>query len=460
MRPRSCRLLAAIGLAAAMAAATPARAITVVTVGKSAVLRQGNDGATALFRIGRDPAFATLVDPTCAGGGRMALQVASYPVATARIDALPEATLPCAGWTRHGQGYVYRDAAGATGGVQKVVYARSRFLARFGGSAYRHVRGPVGYTELWIEVGDARLNVRLHNFRTNAADRIVTRRPSTTAAAGEAAFWRVLHGDDHSAAQQQTALLQLTKAVKRDRKDGWSQFLLAMMHLYRFGQATTRWDQVSAEALDDMVAANDAFQKSVPLLWDGQTGDSRVPGFAAAAKFGLGVAQHDAALQAEGLADLQAAVAINAFFNIFDLIPVVQALPATDPRFAQVFPLLQTYIDDPNTLACVLSQPEICSDVGLAPRNVAGALMLFGDVFVKGVVLDPANVAAAQNFYYPIAQAGAAQVAGYLFADALAERAGPGNALARAALYQDADPTNDPPIIGAGPQACAVCHYR
>jgi len=86
--------------------------------------------------------------------------------------------------------------------------------------------------------------------------------------------------------------------------------------------------------------------------------------------------------------------------------------------------------------------------------------MLFGDVFVKGGVLDPANVLAAQNLYYPIAQAGASTAPNYLFVDAVAERVGPGKAAARAALYQDADPTNDPQIIGAGPQACAVCHYR
>jgi hypothetical protein len=205
-----------------LAVATPARAITVVTVGKSAVLRRATGGASALFRIGRDPAFATLVDPTCAGGGSMTLQVASYPVATARVDALPKATLPCAGWKRQGDGYVYRDPAGTTGGVQKVVYARSRFLARFGGSAYRHVPGPVGYAELWIEIAGTRLNVRLHNFKTNGADRIVARRPSAAAAEGEAGFWRVLHGDDHSTDRQDTALLQLTKAVKRDKKDGWS----------------------------------------------------------------------------------------------------------------------------------------------------------------------------------------------------------------------------------------------
>jgi hypothetical protein len=31
---------------------------------------------------------------------------------------------------------------------------------------------------------------------------------------------------------------------------------------------------------------------------------------------------------------------------------------------------------------------------------------------------------------------------------------------ARVAAYRDADPSNDPPIVGAGAEACASCHHR
>ena len=459
--PVPARLRPAAGaLALLLAAPLDARALTVVTPGKTADFRERNGVPSALLRVGRDPALGSLTDPTCAGGGVMTLQLASYPVATQRVDAQAPVTLPCAGWRRRGDGFVYRDAAGSAGGVRKVVYARSRFLARIEGGAHRHVAGPVGYAELWIGIGGARLNVRFHGFRANDGTRIVTRTPSAAAADGERAFWSVLHGDDHSVAKQEAAIAGLTKAAKRDPKDGWPPFLLGMLHLYRFAQATVRFDQVSDAARADLVAANAAFAKALPLLWDGRTGDSRVPGFVAAAKFALGVVQDDAALQAAGLADIEAAIAVNAFFNVFDLIPVVQALPATDPRFAQIFPLLRTYITDPNTLACVVTQPEICADVGLAPRNIAGALMLFGDVFVKGAVLDPANLAQAETFFYPIAAGAASGTPGYRFESALAERLGPGKAAARAALYADDDPSNDPPIVGSGPEACAVCHYR
>src|SRR5262249_13681029 len=151
----------------------------------------------------------------------------------------------------------------------------------------------VGHAELWIDTGNDRLLARFHNFRRNASDLLIARQPSRTAAAGQAAFWKVLHGGGHSEARQQAAPATLAKAARQERQDGWSRFLLAMMHLYRFGQATTRFDQATDAAHGDLAAANDAFVAAVPLLWDGTAGDSRVPGFAAAAKFALGFIEHD-----------------------------------------------------------------------------------------------------------------------------------------------------------------------
>src|SRR5262249_41301398 len=126
------------------------------------------------------------------------------------------------------------------------------------------------------------------------------------------------------------------------------------------------------------------FERAVPLLWNGQIGDSRVVGFAAATKFGKGIADGDEALVADGLRDLDAAIAVNEFFNVFDLIPVMQALPPGDPRFHDAFPRWTTYLGRPETLGCVGTQPEICANDGFAPRGITGALLLFGDVYAKG----------------------------------------------------------------------------
>ena len=30
----------------------------------------------------------------------------------------------------------------------------------------------------------------------------------------------------------------------------------------------------------------------------------------------------------------------------------------------------------------------------------------------------------------------------------------------RVALYHDADPSNDPPVVGASPEVCLYCHHE
>jgi hypothetical protein len=47
---------------------------------------------------------------------------------------------------------------------------------------------------------------------------------------------------------------------------------------------------------------------------------------------------------------------------------------------------------------------------------------------------------------------------GWIFEGLATERRA--TAEARIAAYRDADPANDPPIIGAGRQACVSCHQR
>src|SRR5262249_27870814 len=143
-------------------------------------------------------------------------------------------------------------------------------------------------------------------------------------------------------------------------------------------------------ARGEIEAAHAVFQTALPLVWNGTAGDTRVAGFAAATTFVVGVVQGDAALQAQGLAELDAAVRLNPLFNVFDYIPVAPALPSFHPRFRGVFDKVTGYLGDPDTLQCVVTQPEICNDMGYAPRNTAGSLALFGDVEAKGGDADAA----------------------------------------------------------------------
>ena len=99
------------------------------------------------------------------------------------------------------------------------------------------------------------------------------------------------------------------------------------------------------------------------------------------------------------------------------------------------------------------AQPEICGNGGLAPRNAVGALILFGDLYAK------AGDAASATRWYQLARGlSGGERTPYRFLDRIDGRLAdvPG----RVALYADADPTNDPPIIGAREEACAICHNR
>jgi hypothetical protein len=446
---------AAALLAGLLVAATagPAAALTVLTTGKVALSKDGpgEKDDRAVFRFGKDPALAAIPDPACPA--LTTVQVASYSQATWRVVAQPGVELPCDAWRRVAGGWMYTDRAALHGGVTRIVYTRTKLLIKLRGPGFLPVTGPVGYLEVWLGIGTERYLGRFHSFVRNDASVIRTRKPSVTAAAGEAAFWDVLHGVDPSAARQEEAIALLDTAARRNRRDGRSGFLLAMMHLYRFGQATTDFGAVSEFARGEVAAAHVAFEQAVPLLWDGTAGDSRVPGFAAATKYVKGLVEGDDALRDAGIADLAAAVAVNQFFNVFDYIPVAQAVPASDPLFATVFAEVDDYLSDPDTLACIGTQPEICGNLGLAPHNAEGAVLLFGDLYAKA-----GDLPQAQTWYELARALGAAGARPWQFQAVAEDRAA--TAAARVALYQDADPANDPPVIGAGEEACAVCHYR
>ena len=422
----------------------------VLTLGKVLRLEDvGNpekNGGTVV--VGRDRALQTLYNPTCPTAS--AVQVGAYLRSTLRDTILARVELNCAKWSVSGQAFRYADK---TGTIRSIRYGSRGLKIEIHGVGFTPMDGPAVFVEAQLQIGDQALNTRFHTFKQNGARRAVSRRPSVPAALGEAGFWDVMLGDDGSEANQQAVIGNLEKAVRRDRYDGRSQFLLAMMHMYRFGQRVTRFDSVSTEAHAELAAANTAFAAALPLLWDdaSASGDSRVPGFAAAAKYIQGVVENDTARRDQGLADLERAVGANSFFNVFDLIPVLQALPPSDPVFQQAFALVATYLSNPETRQCVVTQQELCANAGFAPRNLQGSLTLFGDLYAKA-----GNLQQAQS-WYNLASA-LPETSTWPFASLIQDRTA--NAVARVALYADTDPSNDPPLIGAGREACAMCHNR
>jgi hypothetical protein len=437
-------------VAALLVVAGPALAFDVLTVGKVARFVRSTDSQRNSGRIviGADRALRTLEPPTCPAAS--AVEVEVYLQSTLRDVVLAKLPLDCTKWRPFRDGYRYSDP---TGTVRAIRYSPSGLRIDLRGSGFTPIDGPVGYLQAQLSIGARTLRARFHNFARNDARIVLTRKPSAAAAAGEAGFWDALLGDASSEADEQATIATLQEAIRLQPQDGRSHFLLGMMHLYRFGQLVVRVQETSPTARVELVAANAAFATAVPLLWDDATGtgDSRVPGFAAAAIYMQGAVDDDDALRAQGLAELERAIAVNAFFNVLDFIPVLQVLPPGDPGFPEAFAVVTAYLNDPETLACVATQPEICANAGFAPRNVQGSLTLFGDLFAKG-----GDLARAQGWYdlvmsFPDTQS-------WAFYPAIQQRAA--NAAQRVALYADADLSNDPPLIGAGAEACAVCHVR
>jgi hypothetical protein len=217
---------------AVLAGIHPAAALTLLTTAKRGDFR----ATSAIVRIGADRALRDLRPPTCPA-------VSSIRFALSRraddFEDHGEIALPCASWSKAKGGYRYRGAAGAPGGIREIVYTRRGLIVRAGGPGFAAITGPVAYVETWLTIGGERHLVRLQNFRRNEAERVVSRRPTRAASRGEAAFWDTLWADRP---RSDEALALLRRAVREDRRDGRSQFLLGMLHLYRSTQACAEFD--------------------------------------------------------------------------------------------------------------------------------------------------------------------------------------------------------------------------
>ncbi len=423
------------------ATAPPACALTLLTTAKLGVFRSPAGGAaTALVRVGRDAKLRRPRDPRCPSISSLRFALSRT---AADFEDHGEIALPCAGWRRQGSGYRF---AGGPGGLRAIVFGPRGLLVRAGGAGFTPVRGPVAYVEAWLTIGDERYLVRFHTFRRNDPERLVTHRPSASAAAGEAAFWDTLWADRP---REAAALALLENAVRRDPRDGRSQFLLGMLHLYRAGGDPTIFDFMhpTETGKREVRDAQVHLDRAVELL----PRDTRIPGFRAATTYANGFVHGDPTLVARGLQQLDESVAVNPLFDAFDLFAVVApVVPGASDYYQQrVLGLVDFILKD--NLDCPAIVPHTCSNDGMAPHNFEGTLLELGDLYAKGGRLDDARL------WYGIAQ-GVGRSFGYRYQGIADERVA--HAAERVALYLDADPTNDPRLLGGGGAGCVYCHNK
>jgi hypothetical protein len=431
-------VLAWLVAAAACPSSSPA---AILTAGRSVrILNAAGREPLVTVRIGRDPALRRLADPTCPAPSSVTFAFARESLA---VDDRGAKRLPCAGWRRTGDGYHYSDPTAVPGGVQDVVYTHRGVVIR-GGAGTAPIPGPLTYAETFLEIASRSYLIRAYDFVRNDPSRIASRAPSRVAAAGEAAFWDALAGE---ADQEVRALALLRRAVAQNPRDGRSWFYLGNMHVYRAGGLPHDAASASRDTYFKTSAgpAQEAFDRAVKLL----PNDSLPAGFRAITTYYHGLAEDDPGRQAAGVAQITEASGRNTFFNkAIGLFFLPRYFPRTSEYFENV---LLPQVDQVRAVAsvCPRTYPDVCRS-RLVKWGLEGAGILLGDVAAKGGSLSDAT------WWYTIAD-GVGRGAGYPFQAIAEERVA--HAAERVALYQDADPRNDPPFLGEEASVCTYCHF-
>jgi hypothetical protein len=422
--------------ASLLATAAPLHASTLLTVGKVGRFEKATDGTSSAFvRVTSDAGLARLTDPRCPATSVVAFSSASQ--SQVRTDS-GDTSLPCDHWSATREGFRYRDPAGSAAGVREIVYERHRLRVRASGPRLGVVAGPVIYAEVFLGIGAERYLVRFYDFRVNGPDRVVTRRPSRAAAAGEGAFWETLRS---WSSDTERPLRLLRAAVHEHPNDGRSQFYLGAFHVYLAASAPS-----SPGGLEHLSAAQAPLDRAVDLLPQ----DSVPKAFRAFTTYLNGLYGGDTTREALGLAQMEEASRANLFFNkaVALFIEPLFISGASDDYQTRVMP----WLDDVWTLST--HNPDVYPDVfasRLVPHDPEGATLMFGDVAAKGGHLDDARR------WYGISQSFGAS-SGFAFQGVAQQRLA--TVEARLAAGEEApDPSTDSVIGVQGVSDCTLCHF-
>jgi hypothetical protein len=275
-----------------------------------------------------------------------------------------------------------------------------------------------------------------------------------------ASFYDDFHAARYSRAKTQAAALDA--AAEAEPTEGRLALLRAHSHLWHiaeFGRDPTE-DPGAVPAEASALIAQ--FQKARTLDPD----DGRIPCWLGAAQQLVGRLSNNRELLAEGLATIEEGVGAYPEFGLFCRALAYAPLPANDPDYAKAVDALFLNIDacfggqvdrENPDITPYLSQEtqtgpkRVCWNDPIAPHNLEGFLLFFGDLLVKQGNLQVARIAYNDVKLVP-------QYSSWPYQSLLDDRLG-ADLQAKAALYADADPRNDPPLGGNSIQhGCAYCH--
>lgn len=276
-----------------------------------------------------------------------------------------------------------------------------------------------------------------------------------------AQFWNDFEASRYSSASEDIAALDAELAAAPD--DGNLAVLASVARLWRFAELGRDPALDPAQIPDQLADMLASFERAQELAPD----DPHLDCWLGGVRIIVGNATGNLDLVAAGQRDLERGVERFPQFTLACVALTLVDLPATDPAYAgaaeALFGLYGSCLGEPLDRANPDYAPYLgrethegpraaCWNDTTHPHGLEGSFVLLGDVLVKKGDTGAARVAyhnATLVDSYP----------SWPYRDLLAERTA-ADLDARAALYRDDDPDNDPPILGSRrfSHNCSTCH--
>ena len=281
-------------------------------------------------------------------------------------------------------------------------------------------------------------------------------------------FWAIYHGNDYDRIPQVQA--ELEQAIENDPQNSTLYALLGATHFWHIGEAARDANPRDPALADDMPEAVDNFNKALDLDYYtkhsiGHINDDHLPGYLGITTVHLGQMTNDPALTAQGDQTLDFAAYQFPEFNNFNRWAAHNGESRDSAAYQKSLDSLWQGIDsciggkiDRNhpdlkpylSLFTTVGRKKACWWQGdIAPYSFEGYMLNLGNGLVKAGQVDAAKIVYNNARY-------AANYNTWPYRSVL-ETVASSNLNARAALYDDDNQQNDPPL-GVPNRGCSYCH--
>jgi hypothetical protein len=281
-------------------------------------------------------------------------------------------------------------------------------------------------------------------------------------------FWNVYHGNQYNQIPQ--VQQQLQNALDRDPGNSTLYALLGATHFWHIGEYTRDPIPNPAVLQQDLPDAVDLFGKALNIDYYGKhligyVNDDHLPGYLGITTVHLGQQNSDSGTIQKGDQILDFAAYQFPEFNNFNRWAAHNTDPKDSDSYKEALDSLwqaldacaEAHLDRANPdlkpylyLQTAVGRKKACWSEGtLAPHSFEGFMLNLGNGLVKAGQIEAAKVMFANARY-------ADHYAEWPYRQSL-ESVANSDLQARAALYADSDPSNDPPLAVPN-RGCSYCH--